>query len=245
MPGGFGWTNFYSNMQQSGWGVRVIDTTKETYGPILENIAGKPITEVAGTFSGCTNMTTAPAIPSGVTTIGNLAFKGCTSLTKVIIPSGVTTIGPGAYAFHGCTSLTSIGPVGSGASIEIPDSVTSISQYAFSNCTNLTSITLPDSVTTLANYALQNNPNLTNLTLSKNITSIGDSAISGCSSLVNLHIPLSVKTIGNHALSNCTSLTNITYEGTTSQWKAISINSIWKYSTPAKQVICSDGNVSI
>ena len=54
-----------------------------------------------------------------VTSIGEYAFRGCTSLTSIVIPDGVTSIGK--YAFWNCTSLTSI---------VIPDGVTSISDSA-------------------------------------------------------------------------------------------------------------------
>lgn len=54
-------------------------------------------------------------ISDSVTSIGNSAFKGCSSLTSIEIPNSVTDIG--ASAFCGCTSLTSI---------EIPSSVTRI-----------------------------------------------------------------------------------------------------------------------
>ena len=85
-------------------------------------------------------------IPSdgSVTSIGNYAFDGCTSLTSVTIPNSVTSIGN--YAFFGCTSLTSI---------EIPDSVTSIGDSAFYGCTSLTSIDIPDSVTSIGYYAFE------------------------------------------------------------------------------------------
>ena len=63
-----------------------------------------------------------------ITTIGNYAFSGCSSLTSVTIPS-VTTIGN--YAFYGCSSLTSV---------TIPDSVTTIGYYAFRDCSSLTSV---------------------------------------------------------------------------------------------------------
>ncbi|MDE7349147.1 MAG: leucine-rich repeat domain-containing protein, partial [Clostridia bacterium] len=66
-------------------------------------------------------------IPSGVTSIGDSAFSGCSSLTSIEIPNSVTNIGE--FTFYGCSSLTSI---------EIPSSVTSIGSNAFRGCSNLT-----------------------------------------------------------------------------------------------------------
>ena len=68
-------------------------------------------------------------IGDSVTTIGDYAFYGCTTLTSVNIPDSVTTIG--MATFYECTSLTSV---------NIPDSVTEIGQCAFENCTSLTSV---------------------------------------------------------------------------------------------------------
>ena len=72
---------------------------------------------------------TSLTIPSGVTSIGNYAFIGCSGLTSLNIPSSVTEIGRGA--FEGCSGLTSL---------TLPSSVTSIGSEAFEGCSGLTSI---------------------------------------------------------------------------------------------------------
>ena len=86
-----------------------------------------------------------------VTSIGNEAFAGCTSLNKVHIPNSVTSIG--AYAFVGCTDLNDI---------HIPDSVTSIEEAAFMSCTSLTNIHIPDSNIFISDDAFAGCSNLKN-----------------------------------------------------------------------------------
>lgn len=76
-------------------------------------------------IAGCRNTT----IPNSVTSIGNYAFDGCTSLASITIPNSVTSIGKGV--FYKCSSL---------ASVTIPSSVTSIGNQAFAYCAELTNV---------------------------------------------------------------------------------------------------------
>ena len=88
--------------------------------------------------------------------------------------------------------------------------VTTIGDYAFYNCTSLTSVTIPDSVTSIGDSAFHGCKSLTNVTIPDSVTSIGRSAFAHCTSLTSITIPDSVISIGNYAFSYCTSLTSIT-----------------------------------
>ena len=94
-------------------------------------------------------------------------------------------------------------------SITIPDSVTSIGNCAFYNCSSLSSITIPDNVTTIGWCAFYNCGSLSSITIPDNVTTIGDSTFWGCSSLTNVTIGNSVTSIGENAFYFCTSLTSI------------------------------------
>ena len=95
-------------------------------------------------------------------------------------------------------------------SITIPNSVTEIGERAFYGCTSLTSITIPNSVTSIGISAFLECTSLTRITIPNSVTSIGDCAFYKCTSLKSIAIPNSVTEIGEQAFSGCTSLTSIT-----------------------------------
>ena len=94
-------------------------------------------------------------------------------------------------------------------SIMISNSVTSIGNSAFFYCTSLTSVTIPDNVTSIENYAFAYT-GLKSITIPDSVTNIGNYAFAGCKDLTSITIPDSVTSIGNSAFYNCSSLTSTT-----------------------------------
>jgi hypothetical protein len=94
--------------------------------------------------------------------------------------------------------------------ISLNDEVTSVGDYAFRNCTNLTSISMGNSLTTIGNSAFLNCSSLNTINFSNQITTIDDFAFSECTSLEDITFPSSLIQIGSGAFTSCTSLTSIT-----------------------------------
>jgi len=101
-------------------------------------------------------------------------------------------------------------PGGIGGSYTIPDSVTDIGDYAFSDCSGLTSVTIPGSVTNIGDYAFYACPSLTNATIANGVTNIGIAAFCFCTNLSSVTVPGSVTNIGDCAFFGCLNLTNAT-----------------------------------
>lgn len=114
---------------------------------------------------------------------------------------------------------------GTAADVTIPSCykgkpVTAINNAAFPNSA-VTSVTIPDSVTSIPDAAFVNCSQLTNISIPNSVTYIGFSAFDGCASLKSITLPSSLRTIGNSAFADCPSLMTVTYPGSKTQWDDI------------------------
>lgn len=132
-------------------------------------------------------------LPDSVTDVDSFSY--CTSLKEIRLPQGITEL----PTFWHCAFTE----------IDIPDSVTSISSYAFQGCANLKNVTIPDGVTVIEEGTFDDCVSLENITLPDSLMSIGASAFSGCTSLASIDIPNNVTSIGYSAFYGCSSLETV------------------------------------
>ena len=138
----------------------------------------------------------------GATVTGSIA-AGSVTIPSVLGGVAVKKVGNGSTPIFG-TGNNSV------TSVVIPNSVTSIGNYAFQECTNLASITIGNGVTSIGSSAFRACSQLTSATIGNSVTSVGSSAFNLCTSLTSINIPDSATSIGDNAFNNCTSLISIT-----------------------------------
>ena len=164
-------------------------------------------------FRYCSNLATVN-IGDNVKIIPYFAFSGCTGLTSITIPDSVTSIGESAFyntawynkqpdglVYAGKVAYKYKGTMPSNTSIVLKEGILGIADYAFYNCTGLTSVTIGNSVTSIGSSAFYNCKGLTSVTIPDSVTSIGSSAFSGCTGLTS--ITVAKENTKYHSAGNC------------------------------------------
>ena len=141
-------------------------------------------------FYGCTGLTSV-VFGNNVTSIGNYVFSGCTSLESVKILNSAANIGNEVFGGSSpkkvelnCDTISRW--LSRNTSIEeiiIGNSVTSIGEDAFYECTGLTSVEIPNSVTSIGSEAFRRCSGLTSVVIGNSVTSIGSDAFDYCTNL--------------------------------------------------------------
>jgi len=202
-----------------------------------------PLYYAGDLYVGTTNpqKLTALTIPSSRTTIKSYTFSGCTSLQTVTIPSSVTTIQ--TDAFSNCTNLTRVNTANENSWMQIDFAtagsnpltnahhlyvngtkltslvtlgITTIKQYAFSGCTDLTELTFHSTVTSIGNGAFWGCTNLTQVNIGSNTVTSADYTISNNlrtrfgSQVTKYILSSTVTAVGANAFNGCTDMTQLT-----------------------------------
>lgn len=220
------------------------------------------VTTIASSaFKNCTGITSA-TIPSSVTLIGNEAFSGCSGLITLNYNAtncSLSNSNFNNYSYYhwlsGCSSLVSLN-IGDGVqripdnfviyrssltgSIVIPNSVTSIGNYAFYGCGNIGSVTIGNSVTSIGENAFNSCSNIGSLTIGNSVASIGVSAFANCSNLTTVVLPSSMTSISEDTFYNCSLLSSVTIPNT-----IVSIGSYAFCGTALASVVIPNSVVSI
>ena len=171
----------------------------------------------------CTNkflssLTKKSSCPSGDCGDGAITILRYSEDQGAIVPWASNTFTRNAnlpeFSYTSCSITTSIPAVqvispASLTSVTIPNSVKTIGDFAFFNCSSLTPITIPDSVISIGEGAFNRCSSLTIVTIPNSVKTIGDFAFDECSSLETLIIGNSVETIGESAFEECSSLETV------------------------------------
>ena len=148
-------------------------------------------------FGKCTGLKKV-TLKNGVRSIGEDAFRDCSSLEGVIFENTVLEkISDGA--FWGCSALSSIA---------LPDSVTEIERNAFFE-TGLRNIQLPEKLTLIGGGAFCNCKNLKQVQLPPQLKELGEGAFFNCENLAQIQLPSQLNKLGGDAFRDCTSLDKI------------------------------------
>lgn len=161
--------------------------------PLKSVFIGRSLNYSTSSFDGYSpfayNATLAKAhFGNPVKSIQENLFYGCPSLKTLVYNSQCRPTTISKYAFFGCSALTE-------SDIHYPESVITIENGAFMNCTSLQGYTIPNHVTTVGDYTFQNCTRLASMVIKPSVTSIGNSVFNGCTAMTEVTIEESETTL--------------------------------------------------
>ena len=182
---------------------------------IPESYNGIPVTRIAKEGFLCEKGPSSVYIPKTIMHIGDKAFEDCSNrLTRIdVSPDNPNYSSDSGMLFNKDQTELIRCPKGRWSQIWLPDTVLSLRDHSFYECSLANLERLPDSLTTIGDsaFALARNMPST-FVIPDNVTRIGDYAFSG-SSLAQLVLGQGVETIGEYAFQNCANLTELEIPG--------------------------------
>ena len=185
-------------------------------------------------FRDCSNLENVN-LPKNLISIGNRAFVRCTKIGKINLPKSLMEVDTYGinwwYPFDGCSNLKEIefeegitqiptGIFGNTGleNVKIPDTVTSIGERSFADCTNLQEVKISDTVTSIGVESFTDCANLEKVNLSKNLKSIGNRAFAKCIKIEKINLPKSLTEVDTYwsnwwyPFDGCSNLKEIEFE---------------------------------
>ena len=176
-------------------------------------------------------------LPESLTEIGDYAFEYCYTLKEVYNNSALNITAGSTY--HGYVAYHAVEVHNSDESESIfnEDGFAIVDRALYGYKGSATNIIIPETVTSIAEYAFYGNTDIISVTIPTGVTSIGDRAFYECSSLTSIEIPAGVTSIGSWAFLGCSNLETIYYNGTEEQWNAIGKGANWDYNCGNYEVV--------
>ena len=173
---------------------------------VTEYILGEGVISIGDyAFYNAANLQSLTIESSIVTSIGNNAFGNCPQLSQVTVNSNAVV----SKAYSPTNNFANI----FGTQVQkytLGDAITSIGDYAFSGCSNVTALNTPTNVTKIGNGAFQNCSGVESFNIPESVISIGDHAFNGCSGISSVAVP-NISSIGTNAFGDCSNITSVQF----------------------------------
>lgn len=168
-----------------------------------------------GAFAFCEGLNSI-SIGANLNTIGDIVFAGCTGLQSITVSNANTSYTTDGHILYTKDMTKMITCIANGEtySVVIPDTVDSISEYAFYNCKSLQSIVLPSTLSRIEDHMFFGCAGLRSISIPQTVNYIGEYAFAKCTNLQEIDIPIGVTQIGEGVFMGCSSLEDANYEGT-------------------------------
>ncbi len=186
-----------------------------------------------GAFRGCASLKSV-TVGESIEEIGAYAFDGCSGLESFTFASDVELISLSEGMLRGTTSLVAVElpatvkTIGASIladsginSIELPASLTAVSDNAFAGCVNLEKVVIPSTVKGIGNYAFEGCTSLTEADIEFGVESIGAGAFLDCTALEKVNVPLTVSNIAGNPFINCPALADLDLDENNEMYKFV------------------------